>query len=92
VLQRAAFFGQRDHYLPLVAQVSGPAQQAGCLEALQERSQRAGFQGKGVGNCAHRLPIFAPQHVEHEILRVSQAQLVEEGLVGALDGDAGSSR
>lgn len=88
VLQCPSFLGQRNQHLALVAQVSGPTQQAGYLEALQQRRERTGFQSQGVGDGAHSLLIRAPQHVEHEILWVRQAQLIEEGLVGTLDGNA----
>ena len=90
VLQCTAFVGQRDQ--PPAARCSGFWSCAAGRMSQAASTAASACWIPGQGRWQWRRPSArpTPQHIEHEILRIGQAQLVEKRFVGALDSDAGS--
>src|SRR5206468_3303592 len=59
------------------------------LQTFQQRRQRAVLQRELVAEGADSLVVLFPERSHHEILRIGQAELVEQGLVDAIEGVAG---
>src|SRR5262249_4118984 len=83
--QRMAISRQHHEYLPLVFRIACPVHQPRLLQALQQWRERAGLESQLFGDDADTLPILAPEHVEHEILRIGEPKFIQQRLVGTLD-------
>jgi hypothetical protein len=86
VAQGAAGFGQRNPDLPLVLLVPRPADMAGCLETLQQRGQGAGIEKEPVTDFLHGEIVLLPEHQQNHILRIGQAERVQELAISPAEG------
>ena len=86
--ERAALVGQIDDHLTLIVGVPRPPQQPRAFQPLEQRRQGTRFKGEFLADMANRLLVLLPQHVQHEVLRIGQAELIQPGLVQPLDGHA----
>ena len=75
-------FGERNDLLPLVFRSALSGHDAQLLHALQQRCHRVGFEVQPAGNVVHGHRVAFPQHQQHQILRIRDAQLAQDGRVG----------
>jgi peroxiredoxin len=88
--QGAPGLRQRHLDLALVFEPAPPRDQAGGLQALDQRRHGAGLQVQPFGDAADGDPLTGlAQHIQRQVLRIGQAQRVEQGLVGPRDRHAG---
>ncbi len=59
--------------------------QRGGFQPFDQGSYGAGFQIEPVRNGAYAASVFLPQYAQNQILRISDPELVEKGLVDAVD-------
>ena len=88
-LQLATGRGEHDQYGPFVARLPLAPDQAGRLQPLQQRGERAGVQVQRGAQRLDRLRAALPEHEQDEVLRVGQADLVEQRTVRVDDGAGG---
>jgi hypothetical protein len=81
--------GQLDLDGALVVGAALAADQAGAFQALQQRRERPRVQLQGLTERGHALAAVLPQHQHDQVLRVGQAQRVEQRPVGLGDGPRG---
>ena len=55
--------------------------QAGGLQALEQGRERAGVEGQPLAEFGNHQAVALPQHEQRQVLRVGEAQLVEQRLV-----------
>ena len=84
-MHRLAAVGQVDSDLPFVLFAASAYDKAGAFESLDQRRDGAGFEGEPVGDCGNHLSVLFPEHAENEVLRIGDAEAVEQGLVGTVD-------
>src|SRR5579859_274587 len=82
--------GERDLHGALVLAPPQAGDQAGRLEPLQERGERAVVELQHGGDLLHRLRPLLPQQPHHQVLRVGQPQPVEQ--VAVQPGDRARGR
>ena len=76
--QDTAGFGQVDPDLSLILPVARATDMAGALKALQKRGQSAGVQKKPFADLPHGEFVLFPEHQQNHVLRVSQAEGLQE--------------
>ena len=79
--QRAAGLGEVDVHAPFVRGGARARHQAGGLQPLQQRRERAGVEVEPLAEFAHRRAVLLPEHQHREVLRVGQAERLEQRLV-----------
>jgi len=80
---------QRDQHLTLVLARARALDEMGGLEPLQKRRQRAGIEEQFFADVPQRHVVTLPQHQHHQILRIGQAEPVQQRLVDAVEGVRG---
>ena len=80
-LELSAVGRQADQHPALVGRIAQAGQQPGGLHALEQRGQGAGVQAQPFAEFGHGQAITLPQHQQGQVLRVGQAQLIEQRLV-----------
>lgn len=81
LLQRAARRGEGDAHAPLVRAVAGALQPARSFEALEQRGERAGIEEQALADAGDGQIVLLPQHQEHQVLGVGEAQGIQQRLV-----------
>jgi hypothetical protein len=77
-------------YLPFVGRVALVHQMARRFEAFDRGRYGAGFQVEAGGDAADGLVVILPQHAQHQVLRIGQAELIQPRLVGPAHGHKGA--
>ena len=86
--QSSSLARQGDDDLPLICWVARPCDQVGGFEAFEDRGHRTGFECQFVSNFSYGLVVGSPQDIECEVLRISKPEVIQQGLVEALDRHA----
>ncbi len=76
-----AVLGQADDDGSLVGRVATPGDEPGGLETLEERRQRAGVEPERLAEIFDGGLPALPEHEQDEVLRIGQAQWLEQGPV-----------
>ena len=87
--ERPALLGQPYPHLAFIGRIAASPDMAQCLQPLEQRRQRARFEQQPPAEASDRLIITLPQKDHHQILRICQAELIEQGLVDAIESMAG---
>ena len=78
LLEGVALLGQADLDLALVGLAPGAADEAGGLEALEHRRQGSGIEAQAAADVGDGQAVVLPQHDQDEVLRIGQAQPLEQ--------------
>ncbi len=87
ILKGLGALGQIDEHLTLVVGIASAFEKPGGLHTLQHWGQRTALDGQPLAEVADGLVVLLPQNGQQEELGIGDAQLVQQGLVGALDGE-----
>src|SRR5882757_4615556 len=71
--------------LPLVRPIARPREQPQGLEALDQRCQCVRLEKQFLAQRAHCLIVLIPERNHQQVLRVGESQLIEQGLVDAVE-------
>ena len=89
LFEGTSFGREGDKHLPAVLFAALAGHQALVLHSLEQGSDRVGLEVQAPGEVVHRLTILLPEHQQHQILRVGDAELRQEGRVGLRDQTRG---
>ncbi|MCY1184132.1 hypothetical protein D9M73_248010 [compost metagenome] len=81
LLQGAACVGQLYHHYPFIFAAAVALQQAFAFQALEQRGQRARVGQQVLADFAHGQAVTLPEHEHGKVLRVGQAQRLQQRLV-----------
>ena len=87
--KRTSAFGQTHPHLTLIVGVTGASDVAQRLKPLQQRRERARFEEQFFAETSDRLIVLLPKDDHRQILRIGQAQRVQERLVDPVERVAG---
>ena len=77
----SALLGQGDHHDTFIARIACAGNHTLLFEPLEQRRQRVRIEQGALADLAHRTWRPLPQHHQHHILRIGQAESFQQGLV-----------
>ena len=81
VAQGAALGGEFDDHHALIFTAAGATEQAFGLQAFEQRRERARIGQQACADFAYGQTVLFPQHQHRQVLRIGQAQRLQQRLV-----------